>query len=123
MADSFPSEDADLLKDRRNRNILEKRKKKIKERKYRKSHTQTVEEVVARYATLNEENASSWTKFSDFPLSQKTLRGLRDNKFLTPTEIQSQSLGFSLKGNDVVGAAKTGSGKTLALIIPVRYAI
>ncbi|CAM5124968.1 unnamed protein product, partial [Natator depressus] len=34
------------------------------------------------------------------------------------TEIQRQTIGLSLQGKDVLGAAKTGSGKTLAFIIP-----
>ncbi|KAJ3127345.1 ATP-dependent RNA helicase dbp4 [Nowakowskiella sp. JEL0407] len=39
------------------------------------------------------------------------------------TEIQKSSLPFSLRGNDVLGAAKTGSGKTLAFIIPILEAL
>lgn len=35
------------------------------------------------------------------------------------TDIQAQSLPISLKGKDVLGAARTGSGKTLAFLIPV----
>lgn len=35
------------------------------------------------------------------------------------TDIQTQSLPISLKGKDVLGAARTGSGKTLAFLIPV----
>lgn len=35
------------------------------------------------------------------------------------TDIQAQSLPISLKGKDILGAAKTGSGKTLAFLIPV----
>ena len=35
------------------------------------------------------------------------------------TDIQSKSLPVSLKGKDVLGAARTGSGKTLAFLIPV----
>lgn len=36
------------------------------------------------------------------------------------TDIQRQSIGLALRGNDILGAAKTGSGKTLAFLIPVR---
>jgi len=36
-----------------------------------------------------------------------------------PTEIQRESIGYSLRGEDILGAAKTGSGKTLAFLIPV----
>lgn len=49
--------------------------------------------------------------FDDFPLSSLTRRGLKDNKFKTPTEIQKQSLIPGLQGKDVLGAAITGSGK------------
>jgi hypothetical protein len=57
--------------------------------------------------------------FSNLPLSDKTLKGLKENEYKKPTEIQKASLVYSLKGHDILGAAKTGSGKTLALLIPV----
>jgi ATP-dependent RNA helicase DDX10/DBP4 len=38
------------------------------------------------------------------------------------TDIQKKALPASLKGKDILGAAKTGSGKTLAFIIPVILA-
>jgi Superfamily II DNA and RNA helicases len=38
---------------------------------------------------------------------------------MVPTEIQKNTIGQSLQGHDILGAAKTGSGKTLAFIIPV----
>lgn len=58
-------------------------------------------------------------KFSDLPLSYKTLKGLKENGFIEPTEIQKESIGYALQGSDILGAAKTGSGKTLAFLIPV----
>lgn len=57
--------------------------------------------------------------FDQLPLSQKTLKGLKENKFKVPTEIQKQSISHSLQGKDVLGAAITGSGKTLAFLIPI----
>ncbi|XP_026318956.1 probable ATP-dependent RNA helicase DDX10 [Hyposmocoma kahamanoa] len=57
--------------------------------------------------------------FKDFPLSQKTLKGLKESNYTTPTEIQRQAIGYALQGKDILGAAKTGSGKTLAFLIPV----
>ncbi|EMP35908.1 Putative ATP-dependent RNA helicase DDX10, partial [Chelonia mydas] len=57
-------------------------------------------------------------RFSDFPLSKKTLKGLQEAEYRMVTEIQRQTIGLSLQGKDVLGAAKTGSGKTLAFIIP-----
>lgn len=43
--------------------------------------------------------------------------------YLIPTEIQKAGIPISLKGDDVLGAAKTGSGKTLAFLIPVSKVI
>ncbi|KAL0830257.1 hypothetical protein ABMA28_002463 [Loxostege sticticalis] len=57
--------------------------------------------------------------FKDLPLSQKTLKGLKENNYITPTEIQKQAIGYALQGKDILGAAKTGSGKTLAFLIPI----
>ncbi|CAM5124798.1 unnamed protein product, partial [Natator depressus] len=57
-------------------------------------------------------------RFSDFPLSNKTLKGLQEAQYRMVNEIQRQTIGLSLQGKDVLGAAKTGSGKTLAFIIP-----
>ncbi|CAM5169146.1 unnamed protein product, partial [Eretmochelys imbricata] len=39
------------------------------------------------------------------------------------TETQRQTIGLSLQGKDVLGAAKTGSGKTLAFIIPAPHSV
>uniref|UniRef100_A0A1A9W959 ATP-dependent RNA helicase n=1 Tax=Glossina brevipalpis TaxID=37001 RepID=A0A1A9W959_9MUSC len=57
--------------------------------------------------------------FSDFPLCQKTLKGLSEAKYVEPTEIQRGSIGSALQGKDILAAAITGSGKTLAFLIPV----
>lgn len=59
------------------------------------------------------------TKFNDLPLSGLTLKGLKENNYVELTDIQRQSIGLALQGNDILGAAKTGSGKTLAFLIPV----
>lgn len=52
-------------------------------------------------------------------MSPATLKGLSENDYKVPTDIQRESLVYSLKGQDILGAAKTGSGKTLAFLIPV----
>ncbi|XP_002974028.2 DEAD-box ATP-dependent RNA helicase 32 [Selaginella moellendorffii] len=59
------------------------------------------------------------TLFQQLPLSQLTLDGLRDAKYVTMTDIQRAALPHALCGRDILGAAKTGSGKTLAFLIPV----
>lgn len=58
--------------------------------------------------------------FADFPISTETQKGLAENGYKIPTKIQRESIGFSLQGDDILGAAKTGSGKTLAFLVPVN---
>ncbi|GAA6105672.1 probable ATP-dependent RNA helicase DDX10 isoform X1 [Tachysurus ichikawai] len=77
---------------------------------------ENIQKLVSKYTEINSKEA---VKFSDFPLSKKTLRGLLEAQYRQPTEIQRQTIGFALQGKDVLGAAKTGSGKTLAFLIPV----
>lgn len=57
--------------------------------------------------------------FKDFPLSQKTQKGLKECNYIKLTEIQKQTIGLALQDKDILGAAKTGSGKTLAFLIPI----
>lgn len=45
--------------------------------------------------------------------------GLKKASFVDMTDIQVKSIPISLKGKDVLGAARTGSGKTLAFLVPV----
>ncbi|WKX91731.1 hypothetical protein Q1695_010060 [Nippostrongylus brasiliensis] len=78
-----------------------------------------MESIISRCKELPKINAATFKRFKDFPLSNKTIRGLDECEYEEPTDVQRESLPFSLSGSDVVGAAKTGSGKTLALIIPV----
>lgn len=77
---------------------------------------ENIQRLVKKYSEINSKEA---VKFSDFPLSKKTLKGLLVAQYRQPTEIQRQTIGFALRGKDVLGAAKTGSGKTLAFLIPV----
>jgi len=69
--------------------------------------------------TMNYEPPEDLKLFSDLPISDFTKRGLKKAFFLNMTDIQSKSLPVSLKGKDVLGAARTGSGKTLAFLVPV----
>ncbi|ELU07175.1 hypothetical protein CAPTEDRAFT_143878, partial [Capitella teleta] len=106
---------------------MEKRKKNKKGPKGGKfkqpkkaSKQQAEDEELKRLASAIETFDSSKVQtFRDFPLSQRTLNGLREHKYLSPTEIQKEAIGIALQDNDILGAAKTGSGKTLAFLIPV----
>ncbi|KAG5673763.1 hypothetical protein PVAND_003783 [Polypedilum vanderplanki] len=85
-----------------------------------KRHVREDEEIKKlQEAYENMPKSSDIKTFDDFPLSSLTRKGLKENKYKIPTEIQKQSIGQALKGNDILGASKTGSGKTLAFLIPI----
>uniref|UniRef100_A0A8C7W8L0 ATP-dependent RNA helicase n=1 Tax=Oncorhynchus mykiss TaxID=8022 RepID=A0A8C7W8L0_ONCMY len=93
---------------------------KQEKRQKRRPEWQVEKEAIQRLVNkYNEINAKDAERFSDFPISKNTLRGLMEAQYRQPTEIQRQTIGFALQGKDVLGAAKTGSGKTLAFLIPV----
>ncbi|XP_055910997.1 probable ATP-dependent RNA helicase DDX10 [Eupeodes corollae] len=77
------------------------------------------EEIERIQAQIDSIDPSKVKHFSDFPLSWKTQKGIRESNYKVPTEIQRQSIGYALQGRDILGAAQTGSGKTLAFLIPV----
>lgn len=93
-----------------------KREKSQKKKPEWQVEREYIHNLVCRYGDIN---AKEVVKFSDFPISKKTLLGLQEAQYRQPTEIQRQTIGFALLGRDVLGAAKTGSGKTLAFLIPV----
>ena len=64
------------------------------------------------------ESYFSTKKFSEFALSEETLRSLSELSYETATEIQSRCIPLALGGRDIIGNAKTGSGKSLAFLIP-----
>ena len=46
------------------------------------------------------------------------LAAVKNQKFSTPSPIQTQSWPVLLKGYDMIGIAQTGTGKTLAFLLP-----
>ncbi|KAJ5674403.1 ATP-dependent RNA helicase dbp4 [Penicillium maclennaniae] len=83
----------------------------------RKRGEDTLSSLVQRVEDLDLK--ATVKNFSDLPLSEPTQKGLAASHFKTLTDIQQRAIVHSLKGRDILGAAKTGSGKTLAFIIPV----
>jgi ATP-dependent RNA helicase RhlE len=59
------------------------------------------------------------TSFHDFGLAEPILRALAEEKYETPTPIQTQTVPIALQGRDVVGIAQTGTGKTAAFALPI----
>ena len=59
------------------------------------------------------------TSFNDFGLVEPILRALAEEKYVTPTPIQTQTIPLALQGRDVIGIAQTGTGKTAAFALPI----
>ncbi len=59
------------------------------------------------------------TSFNDFGLAEPILRALAEEKYVTPTPIQSQTVPIALQARDVIGIAQTGTGKTAAFALPI----
>ncbi|XP_004585094.2 probable ATP-dependent RNA helicase DDX10 [Ochotona princeps] len=101
----------------------QKQKKQLRKQQ-KKPEWQVEREGISRLVeNYGKINVNEITRFSDFPLSKKTLKGLQEAQYRMVTEIQKQTIGLALQGKDVLGAAKTGSGKTLAFLVPVLEAL
>jgi len=61
------------------------------------------------------------TSFNDLGLAEPILRALAQEKYTTPTPIQSQTIPAALARRDVVGIAQTGTGKTAAFALPILH--
>jgi superfamily II DNA/RNA helicase len=57
--------------------------------------------------------------FDQFGLVEPILRALSEERYVTPTPIQSQTIPLVLQRRDVVGIAQTGTGKTAAFALPI----
>ena len=63
----------------------------------------------------------SLTQFHDFKLNDAITRALAEEKYLTPTPIQTQTIPTVMSGRDVIGIAQTGTGKTAAFALPILH--
>ncbi|KAF9355749.1 ribosomal RNA processing protein [Mortierella sp. AD094] len=70
-------------------------------------------------STEPKENAT----FKDLGLMQPLVDACEQLKFKAPTEIQRESIPWSLQGRDIIGLAQTGSGKTAAFALPILQAL
>ncbi|PAV24774.1 ATP-dependent RNA helicase RhlE [Tamilnaduibacter salinus] len=58
-------------------------------------------------------------RFSDLGLSEQLVRATSEQKYDTPTKIQSEAIPAVLSGRDVMAAAQTGTGKTAGFTLPL----
>lgn len=58
-------------------------------------------------------------KFAQGGFGDRIMKIIHDQKFTTPSAIQSQALPSIMSGRDTIGVAKTGSGKTMAFVLPM----
>jgi ATP-dependent RNA helicase RhlE len=65
--------------------------------------------------------AFSLTSFQDFSLNHAITRALAEEKYATPTPIQTQTIPSVMAGRDVIGIAQTGTGKTAAFALPILH--
>ena len=61
------------------------------------------------------------SSFHDFGLAEPIARALTEEKYITPTPIQTQTIPIAMAGRDVIGIAQTGTGKTAAFALPILH--
>lgn len=61
------------------------------------------------------------TSFQDFGLAEPIARALAEERHVTPTPIQAQTIPLVLSHRDVIGIAQTGTGKTAAFALPILH--
>jgi ATP-dependent RNA helicase RhlE len=61
------------------------------------------------------------TSFQDFGLADPISRALKEQKYVTPTPIQAQTIPIAITGRDVIGIAQTGTGKTASFALPILH--
>lgn len=60
-------------------------------------------------------------KFTEFDLNEKILKGIEKAGFVECTEVQAESLKYTLTGRDILVQSQTGTGKTAAFMIPLYH--
>jgi len=66
---------------------------------------------------------SKLNSFTELGLALPITRALADERYVTPTPIQAQTIPPAMSGRDIVGIAQTGTGKTAAFALPILHQI
>ena len=59
--------------------------------------------------------------FSSLNLEPRLLRGIRDQKWSSPTLVQKEAIPLALEGKDILARSGTGTGKTAAYVLPILH--
>lgn len=78
-----------------------------------------LEEAAGEREIFEQHHIFRASRFTEFPLSSRTLDGLAAANYTELTGIQRTAIPQALAGRDILAAAPTGSGKTLAFLIPL----
>ncbi|KAF2030982.1 DEAD-domain-containing protein [Setomelanomma holmii] len=85
--------------------------------KHRASDASQTEPVSPPAITAKETAAS----FADLQLEPRLLRGIRDQRWNSPTAVQSKAIPLALQGRDILARSGTGTGKTGAYLLPILH--
>ncbi|KAJ2696189.1 ribosomal RNA processing protein [Coemansia sp. IMI 203386] len=69
------------------------------------------------------QQAPAAVTFKDVGVMEQLCEACEKLGFKAPTEIQRESIPWSLGGRDIIGLAQTGSGKTAAFALPILQAL
>ncbi|CAL1194073.1 unnamed protein product, partial [Candida parapsilosis] len=84
-----------------------KREGRKERRQKEEEELKQLKERIENYNPNIDEDAMQ--QFSDLPITQNTLRGLKESSFISLTDIQKKTIPIALKGHDLMGTARTGS--------------
>ncbi|KAF2646289.1 ATP-dependent RNA helicase-like protein dbp9 [Massarina eburnea CBS 473.64] len=59
--------------------------------------------------------------FASLDLEPRLLRGIRDQKWASPTMVQKEAIPLALEGKDILARSGTGTGKTAAYVLPILH--
>lgn len=59
--------------------------------------------------------------FAEFELEPRLLRGIRDQRWSSPTIVQTKVIPLALQGRDILARSGTGTGKTGAYLLPILH--
>lgn len=87
----------------------------------RKLNENDVPEVAEASEPTETPKAPEPVTFASFGLEPRLLRGIRDQRWSTPTPVQARAIPLALEGKDILARSGTGTGKTAAYLLPILH--